>query len=168
MDKKKILKSDKSLRGSASQFCVAGELCRRGYVAVITMGNCPNTDILCSNKEGTKFIHIQVKTFRPSDKDCSVGVKAENNYGNNFIWILAGIPMENESNEYRYYIIPSPIMAKNVSEMHRIWMNTPGKKGQAHNVTNFRSVQFPPKENENKWDITKYLNRWDIIGNKLD
>lgn len=77
MERENIIKSDKTHRGNASQFFVAGELCRRGHVAVVTMGNCPNTDILCSNKEGTKFVHIQVKTFRPSDKDCSVGLKAE-------------------------------------------------------------------------------------------
>jgi len=54
----------KSLRGSASQYFVAGELCRRGWVAAITLGNCPNTDILCSDLRGALFVHIQVKTFR--------------------------------------------------------------------------------------------------------
>lgn len=43
---------DKSTRGNASQFFVAGELCRRGYSAVVTLGNTPNTDILCSNLDG--------------------------------------------------------------------------------------------------------------------
>ncbi len=33
---------DKSSRGNASQFFIAGELCRRGYSAVITLGNTPN------------------------------------------------------------------------------------------------------------------------------
>jgi hypothetical protein len=55
---------NKNSRGSSAQFFVAGELCRRKLVAVVTMGNTPNTDILCSNSEGTKFLHIQVKTFR--------------------------------------------------------------------------------------------------------
>ena len=54
--------NDKNSRASASQFFVAAELCRLGYVAVVTMGNTPNTDILCSNTAGTKFVHIQVKT----------------------------------------------------------------------------------------------------------
>lgn len=35
---------DKSYRANASQFFVAGELCRQGYIAVVTMGNSPNTD----------------------------------------------------------------------------------------------------------------------------
>ena len=40
---------NKNARGNASQFFIAGELCRRGYSAVVTLGNTPNTDILCSN-----------------------------------------------------------------------------------------------------------------------
>lgn len=84
--------SDKSHRGNASQFFVAGELCRRGYAALVTIGNTPNTDILCSNKAGTRFVHIQVKTFVPGTRTCSVGQKAEVNPGEKFFWILAGIP----------------------------------------------------------------------------
>ena len=75
---------DKNYRGNASQFFIAGELCRRGYSAVVTLGNTPNTDILCSNFEGTKFVHIQVKKFVPINKTCSFGAKAEKNYGDNF------------------------------------------------------------------------------------
>lgn len=44
--------ADKTFRGNASQFFVAGELCRRGYYAVVTLGNAANTDILCSNVAG--------------------------------------------------------------------------------------------------------------------
>ena len=71
-------------RGNASQFFVAGELCRRGWVAVVTLGNTPNTDILVSDPEGTQFVHIQVKTFRPGDRTVAVGRKAEKNYGERF------------------------------------------------------------------------------------
>ena len=73
----KIIKESKNSRGSAAQFFGAGELCRRNLVAVVTMGNTPNTDILCSNIEGTKFVHIQVKTYVPGNKTVTVGMKAE-------------------------------------------------------------------------------------------
>ena len=76
---------NKNARGSAAQFFVAGELCRREFVAVVTMGNTPNTDVLCSNIKGTKFVHIQVKTFPPGNRTCSVGRKATINYGKKFI-----------------------------------------------------------------------------------
>ncbi len=42
---------EKSTRGNASQFFVAGELYRRGYSAVIALGNNPTADILRSNIE---------------------------------------------------------------------------------------------------------------------
>ena len=76
--------NDKSHRANASQYFIAGELCRRNLVAVTTTGNCPNTDILCSNKAGTAFVHIQVKTFVPGNRTCSVGLKAEKNFGHIF------------------------------------------------------------------------------------
>jgi hypothetical protein len=37
-----------------------------------------------SGAAGTKFAHIQVKTYRPGDRTCIVGMKAERNYGRNF------------------------------------------------------------------------------------
>ena len=95
---------NKNARGSAAQFFVAGELCRREFVAVVTMGNTPNTDVLCSNIKGTKFVHIQVKTFPPGNRTCSVGRKATINYGKKFIWILAGIPKKGETKNFEYYL----------------------------------------------------------------
>jgi hypothetical protein len=71
------MERDKTFRANASQFFVAGELCRRGYSAVVTLGNTPNVDVLCSDREGTRFVHIQVKTFVPGNRTCSVGMKAD-------------------------------------------------------------------------------------------
>lgn len=100
-------RSDKGYRGDAAQFFVAGELCRRGIVAVVTMGNCPNTDILCSNARGTHFVHVQVKTFVPGIRTCSVGRKSERYYGENFVWVLAGIPLPASSSSFQYSRIGS-------------------------------------------------------------
>jgi len=36
-----------------------------GFSAVVTLGNTQNTDILCSNVEGTRIVHTQVKTYMP-------------------------------------------------------------------------------------------------------
>ncbi len=92
-----MLQNEKYYRQITTRKCesvfIAGELCRRGLIAVVTMGNTPNTDILCSNVEGTKFVHIQVKTYIPGSSTCPVGVKAEKNYGKNFVWVLGGIPL---------------------------------------------------------------------------
>lgn len=161
-------KNDKGNRGNSSQFFVAGELCRRGYAAVTTTGNCPNTDILCSNLAGTKFVHIQVKTFRPLDKTCSVGIKAEIDYGSNFFWILGGIPEPDQPNDFVYYVIPSSEMAKNIKEGHDRWEKTPGRNGQQRSLkSKFRCVLLPPIKDEDGWDISEYKNRWDLIEQKM-
>lgn len=158
---------DKNARASSSQFFVAGELCRRGFVAVVTMGNTPNTDILCSNSGGTRFVHIQVKTFVPGIRTVSVGKKAEKFYGSNFIWILAGIPHAGSMKDFEFYIIPSEILSKNVRESHAQWLATPGKKGQPHKDNDVRAIYLPPRTCDNGWDISGYLNNWSLIDELL-
>jgi hypothetical protein len=157
----------KITRGNASQFFVAGELCRRGYSAVVTLGNTPNTDILCSNLEGTKFVHIQVKTFIPGNRTCSVGKKAEQYFGENFFWVLGGIPLPNTDRSFEYYIIPSQDMAENVKKQHSDWLKKPGRNGQPHNDNPVRGILIPPRKLLDLWDISCYLNRWDLIEEKL-
>jgi hypothetical protein len=158
---------EKSTRGNASQFFVAGELCRRGYSAVVTLGNTPNTDILCSNIEGTKFIHIQVKTFVPGNRSCSVGIKAEKYFGDNFFWVLAGIPEPQSKSSFVYYIVPSSEMSKYISEGHQAWLEMLGKKGQKHNDSPVRIVLLPNPKSVSSWDISEYRERWDLLEQKL-
>jgi len=160
--------ADKSHRGNASQFFVAGELCRRGWMAVVTMGNCPNTDILVSNKEGTKFVHIQVKTFVPGNKTCSVGKKAERDFGASFFWVLAGIPERGQAADFIYYVVPSSEMSAQVSRGFKAWADAPGMKGQAHDAsTTVRTIALPPRIDGFNWTLDQYADRWDLIEARL-
>lgn len=158
---------DKSFRGNASQFFIAGELCRRGYAAVVTLGNTPNVDILCSNIEGTKFAHIQVKTFEPGNRTCSVGMKALKDFGSTFFWILGGIPSVGSKHPFEYYVIPSKEMARHVDEAHQKWLKTPGKDGRTHQDSKVRTVTLPPNTSFSGWDISEYRDRWDLIETAL-
>jgi len=158
---------DKSSRGNASQFFIAGQLCRMGYSAVVTLGNTPNTDILCSNIEGTKFVHVQVKTYVPGGRTCSVGRKAEKFYNDNFFWILGGIPKWDSEHPFEYYIIPSAVMAKNVKEKSDRWLATPGMNGREHKDSAVRIVMLPPFKSDHSWSVEGYKDRWDLIEEKL-
>jgi hypothetical protein len=161
------MEHDKTSRGNASQFFVAGELCRRGYSAVVTLGNTPNVDILCSNKGGTRFVHIQVKTFVPGNRTCSVGMKATRVFGPSFFWILGGIPPVGSDRPFEYYIIPSTEMAHHVSKAHELWLKTPGVNERPHKDNKVRTVHLPPFKSLSGWDISVFLNRWDLIEEKL-
>ncbi len=158
---------DKAFRGNASQFFIAGELCRRGHAAVVTLGNTPNVDILCSNVGGTRFAHIQVKTFEPGNRTCSVGLKAMQDFGPTFFWVLGGIPSVGSKRDFEYYIIPSREMARNVSEAHEKWLATPGKNDRVHQDNNVRTVHLPPHTSFSGWDISPYRDRWDLIDEML-
>lgn len=159
---------DKTARGNASQFFIAGELCRRGYSAVVTLGNTPNVDILCSNREGTRFAHIQVKTFVPGNRTCSVGLKATRFYDDSFFWVLGGIPLAGSDRDFEYYIIPSRDMADNVKLAHEMWLVAPGRDGQPHKDNTVRTVHLPPHTSFSGWDIAQYRDRWDLIEDRLN
>lgn len=160
---------DKSFRGNASQFFVAGELCRRGHAAVVTLGNTPNVDILCSNAAGRRFAHIQVKTFEPGNRTCSVGLKAEQDFGPTFFWVLGGIPGASSKRTFEYYIIPSSEMAKRVAEAQEKWLRTPGKNNRVHQDSKVRIVHLPPyKCPMTGWDISAFRDRWDLIDKVLN
>lgn len=128
--------NDKTFRGNASQFYIAGELCRRGYSAVVTLGNTPNVDILCSNREGTRFAHIQVKTFVPGNRTCSVGTKAMKPFGPSFFWVLGGIQV-GTGQSFEYYIIPAEVMAHHVTYAHDLWLKTPVRTAGCTKTTRF-------------------------------
>lgn len=159
--------ADKTFRGNASQFFVAGELCRRGYYAVVTLGNAANTDILCSNVAGTKFVHIQVKTYVPGNKTCSVGQKAEKEYQDNFFWVLGGIREPEDKGPNEFYVIPAAVISRETKAMHQRWLETPGKDGQPHKDTTVRTTFIRPAKNQYSWDISPYKNAWELIEERL-
>jgi len=76
---------DKSSRGNASQFFIAGELCRRGYSAVITLGNTPNVggkqrgqSLLSTQSSSNTDYRQRTNWLRsPEDRDQNCGTEAK-------------------------------------------------------------------------------------------
>lgn len=154
---------DKSTRSSSCQFFVAGELCRRGIIAAVTLGNTPNTDVLCSNSEGTRFAHIQVKTYIPGTNTATVGLKAEIDYGKNFFWVLGGIPAPDADQKFEYYIIPSSVVAREVTKSHKLWLSGKRSDGTPRKDSRVRIIHLPPRTSLAGWSVAKYKGRWDLI-----
>jgi hypothetical protein len=162
-------RTDKGYRGDAAQFFVAGELCRRELVAVITLGNCPNTDILVSNAAASRFCHVQVKTFVPGNRTVSVGIKAEKDFGPSFFWVLAGILIPDSGKAFEFFIVPAADMARAVSESFRLWASSPGAKGQQRDAINnkVRALYLPPRVETNGWSLEPYRDAWHRIINAV-
>jgi len=141
------------LSGVAGEYFVAGELSKRGYIASITLRNTKGVDILCSNSDASKSVAIQVKTNRRSNRDWILNVKSEDYYADNLYYVFVNLN-DNETAP-DYFIVSSIDVAKHTKESHAVWLNTPGRSGQAHNDTTMRKFS---DQNE------KYLNRWDLLG----
>ena len=47
-------------------------LCRRRWVAVVTLGSTPNTDILVSDSEGNQFVNIFVRPGTPAKRSTHI------------------------------------------------------------------------------------------------
>ncbi len=100
-------------------------------------------------------------------RTCSVGRKVERSFGDNFFWVLGGIPEPGSSRAFEYYIMPAAVMAEQVSQAHRAWLAAGGRNGLAHNDSNVRTVHLPPYTNFSGWSIKDYCERCDLIEDKL-
>jgi hypothetical protein len=162
------LEPNKTARGNAGQYFVAGELSRRGYSAAITLGNTPNTDILCSNRDGTRFVHIQVKTYVPGTKSCSVGLKAAKSYDSSFFWVLAGVPPIGSELSLEFIVIPAREMSEQVAAYHSRWLGALGKGDRIRKDSSVRAVGSAEGSPSYFWNVRGYLNKWHWITDELD
>ncbi len=146
-------KLPKGLSGVAGEYFVAGELSRLGYIASITLQNTRGIAILASNATATRQVAIQVKTNQGSKPEWVLNKKAENFYADTLFYIFVNLKGLEEHPDF--YIVPSKIVADFVRTDHRKWLETPGKRGQAHRDNPVRKFRDPER---------KFLDRWDLLG----
>ena len=146
-------KLPKGLTGIAGEYLVAGELSRRGYIASITLRSTKGIDILVSNATATRQIAIQVKTNQGSKPEWVLNKKAETFYADNLFYVFVNL----KGSQVRpdFYIVPSKVVADFVRKDHQKWLETPGKKGQAHKDNPVRKFRDPERQ---------FLERWDLLG----
>ena len=141
------------LSGSAGEYFVAGELCRRGYLASILLNNARGIDIQCSNREATKTIGIQVKTSKGRQTEWVLNKKIEGYYADNLFYIF--VCLNSNQDPPDYFIVPSKTVAEFAKTYHQEWLTTPGRKGQMHKDNPMRKFRDEKKI---------YLNRWELLG----
>lgn len=138
--------------GIAGEYFVAAELCRRGFVASITLRNTKGIDILASNLDATKSVGIQVKTCQGEKPGWMMNKKAEAVLAENLFYVFVCLPATGQPD---YYVVPRSEVAKYVRESHRKWLATPSRKGQPHRDSDMRRFKDPDG---------KFKDRWDLLG----
>lgn len=155
-------KISNNLVGTAGEYYVCAELCKRGYLALITPKNNPLFDIIATNKDGSKTISIQVKTRSVhNNQGWKLGKDITVKKNNHNLFIILVNLLENDPPEF--YIYEYDILAEIVNKNYEKYINTPKRDGSKKKDVDFR------------WHDTKYFteddrkikNNWKPIEDKL-
>ena len=123
-----------------SQFYVAAELTRKGYMVALTLGNAPTTDLMVVSPSGKQF-KVQVKGL--SSKNFWLIKKRQEN---DLYYVFVYLPKD--SKPPKFFIMNSKEVANKIEE-HKKFVEPRGKIYKKFDEGfNWSTVL----EHENKWD----------------
>jgi len=154
---KEINKPDLQNIGNSGEYFMASILSGAGFTTTITLGRAERYDILAINPKG-KTIKLQIKTAWYKTDSWRLGSKDEQLFADDFFYVLVRLNEMKESAEY--WIIPSRIIVKFITESHKIWLATLGKKGQKHNDNPGRVFSLKPSKFSPKWWTDKEAEKY--------
>ncbi len=163
----------------AGEFEVLSQLALRGLNASMTLGHTKGVDILVSDPKTKRMCRVEVKTkYHDSDKEghnskifgyvigqWMMSKKDENVSDPHlfycFVMYLA------KRKEFRFFVLPSKVVAAYLRDEHRHWRSEKRKKGQKINNAEIRIFRLGFKNT--RYAVAtplfeKYENRWQLIG----
>jgi hypothetical protein len=125
--------SQSTLLGAAGEHHVMAELLRRGYIAALAPRGAPNADIVVTDVEGSRLCSIQVKARRDigSDGGWHMKEKQEHICGDRLFYCFVDFGKTTDARP-TVHVLPSTLVASVLTNSHKKWLATPGKKGQPH------------------------------------
>jgi hypothetical protein len=161
----------------AGEFAVLSQLSLRGLDANMTLGHTKNVDILVSDPKTNKMYQLEVKTNNYcKDTSCLCESKIFGKYVSD--WIMSEkhekifrpglfycfVGINKETNIFRYFIIPSDVVAKYVMDEHKYWVEIKKKeKAKVKLETGMRLFRIgfeTEKYNIDTPTIERYENNW--------
>jgi hypothetical protein len=142
----------------AGDFAVLSQLALRGYDANMTLGRTKSVDILVSNPANGKMYKLEVKTnFRNTRNklseskvhgktlsDWMMSKKHEDITSPNLFYCFVNI--SKSSSEFKFYIVPSKVVAKYVREEHALWLKVKKEEGNKAKETDMRIFRIGTKD----------------------
>lgn len=158
----KLTKNSVSLAG---EFAVLSQLALRGFDANMTLGHTKGVDILISDRVSGRMCRMEVKThinkfpIRAKTINWVMSEKSEELTDKNLFYCFVHI--DTNTYNFKYYILPSEIVAKFIKEGHMQWLKTKG-----HNSNTVRLFMLSLSESEGKNNISlakNFENNWDLL-----
>jgi hypothetical protein len=152
-------KFDTQLTGAAGEHLVLSRLLSRGFLAAQAPRGTRKADILVNFLEGESHCLIQVKSRQSgSDGGWHMQEKHESQIEEDLFFCFVDFQPE----EPVVFVIPSEVVAEAVATDYKIWLETPGMKGQARNETKLRRLKPMMLGKPEGW-LEQYRERWDLI-----
>lgn len=153
----------------AGEFAVLSQLALRGFDASLTLGNTKGVDILVLNPSNNKMFKVEVKTSERNKPS------TDSLLGKSYYWIMdkkhettitdlfyCFVNLNQKSNHFDYFIVPSKIVAKYILESHQYYLKKkPENKNGAMRkfCLGFNNEAYPIET-----PITeKYENNWGLL-----
>jgi hypothetical protein len=162
----------------AGEFAVLSQLALRGYDANMTLGRTKSVDILVSNPANGQMYQLEVKTnFKNNPKK---GISKSKVWGNTLSgWIMhkkhetnisptlfyCFVNISKDTNLFKFYVVPSNLVAKYVKEQHALWLKVNRDEGKVVKDSDMRvfrigqqnqkyPISTPTAEQcENNWEF---------------
>jgi hypothetical protein len=156
--------SDKNLVGAAGENLVLSRLLSRGILASQAPRGTRKADILVNPLDGGPPLLIQVKSTLHTGKRAKWHMKEKHEDVNDKDMFYCFVELGEFDS--KIFVIPAKKVAQVVKSSHRVWLKTPGKKGQAHNDNVMRWVtsKYPWKVPgiADNW-MEEYLEKWELL-----
>ena len=126
-----------NLRGAAGEYFVCAELCRLGYLALLTPKNNPLFDVVATTPEGDISVSIQVKTRSIHNKQgWKLGAHFTSGPSPKNLFVVlvnlkeAGIP--------DFLVYDHATLAERVNSVYSAYIGKPKRDGQPRKEVGFR------------------------------
>jgi hypothetical protein len=129
--------SSNNLVGTAGEYFVCAELCRRGFLALLTPKNNPLFDVIASAPDGSKTVSIQVKTRSIQNKQgwkLGKDVTVKKNDSGLFV-VLVNL---NQEGLPEFYIYEYDVFAEVVGNNYSKYLAKPKRDGSKRKDVGFR------------------------------
>ena len=152
-----------NLVGTAGEYYVCSELCRQGYLALLTPKNNPIFDVVVTSPDGSNSVSVQVKTRSAHNKQgWKLGTDITRSNGPAGMFVVLVNLVINGAPEF--YIYEYSVLAQRVSAVYMAYISKPKRDGAARKEVGFRwfdEVSFvdDDRQRRNNWSpIIRVLN----------
>lgn len=156
-------RSKNNLVGTAGEYYVCAELCRQGYLALLTPKNNPLFDVVATALDGSRSVSIQVKTRSVHNtQGWKLGTDISKGHASPSLFVVlvnleaSGLP--------EFYVYEYPVLSERVSQVYHAYISKLKRDGSPKKEVSFRwfdDVSFNDDDCSRK-------NNWQPIINALE